>query len=139
MSNVVAEKPKSGGWLGTIERIGNKVPHPVLMFLYLIIGVIVLSAILDWANVSVTEQIAVPVTQETELSFYEDSTEAQSLLPAEPYATEFEIQEQTIAIRSLLTTEGLRFIFTTFVSNFAGFSVVAVLSLIHISEPTRPY
>ena len=68
-----------------------------------------------------------PVTQETELSFYEDSTEAQSLLPAEPYATEFEIQEQTIAIRSLLTTEGLRFIFTTFVSNFAGFSVVAVV------------
>ena len=127
MSNVVAEKPKSGGWLGTIERIGNKVPHPVLMFLYLIIGVIVLSAILDWANVSVTEQIAVPVTQETELSFYEDSTEAQSLLPAEPYATDFEIQEQTIAIRSLLTTEGLRFIFTTFVSNFAGFSVVAVV------------
>ena len=127
MSNVVAEKPKSGGWLGTIERIGNKVPHPVLMFLYLIIGVIVLSAILDWANVSVTEQIAVPVTQETELSFYEDSTEAQSLLPDEPYATEFEIQEQTIAIRSLLTTEGLRFIFTTFVSNFAGFSVVAVV------------
>ena len=127
MSNVVAEKPKSGGWLGTIERIGNKVPHPVLMFLYLIIGVIVLSAILDWANVSVTEQIAVPVTQETELSIYEDSTEAQSLLPDEPYATEFEIQEQTIAIRSLLTTEGLRFIFTTFVSNFAGFSVVAVV------------
>ena len=127
MSKVVAEKPKSGGWLGTIERIGNKVPHPVLMFLYLIIGVIVLSAILDWANVSVTEQIAVPVTQETELSFYEDSTEAQSLLPDEPYATEFEIQEQTIAIRSLLTTEGLRFIFTTFVSNFAGFSVVAVV------------
>ena len=127
MSNVVAEKPKSGGWLGTIERIGNKVPHPVLMFLYLIIGVIVLSAILDWANVSVTEQIAVPVTQETELSLYGDSTEAQSLLPDEPYATEFEIQEQTIAIRSLLTTEGLRFIFTTFVSNFAGFSVVAVV------------
>ncbi len=127
MASVTAEKPKSGGWLGAIERIGNKVPHPVLMFLYLIIGVIVLSAILDWANVSVTEQIAVPVTQETELSLYGDSTEAQSLLPDEPYATEFEIQEQTIAIRSLLTTEGLRFIFTTFVSNFAGFSVVAVV------------
>ena len=127
MSTAKAEKPKSGGWLGTIERIGNKVPHPVLMFLYLIIGVIVLSAVLDWANVSVTEQIAVPVTQETELSFYEDSTEAQALLPDEPYETDFEIQEQTIAIRSLLTVEGLRFIFTTFVSNFAGFSVVAVV------------
>jgi aminobenzoyl-glutamate transport protein len=127
MSSVAAEKPKSGGWLGTIERIGNKVPHPVLMFLYLIIGVIVLSAILDWANVSVTEQIAVPIAQETDLSFYEDSTEAQAVLPDEPFATEFEIQEQTITIRSLLTTEGIRFIFTSFVSNFAGFSVVAVV------------
>ena len=74
MSTAAAEKPKSGGWLGTIERIGNKVPHPVLMFFYLIIGVIVLSAILDLMGVSVTEQIAVPVpTQETP-NFYEDST-----------------------------------------------------------------
>ena len=32
--------------LNAVERIGNKVPHPVLMFFYLIIGVIVLSAIL---------------------------------------------------------------------------------------------
>ena len=47
MSAVTAEKPKTGGWLGTVERIGNKVPHPVLMFLYLIIGVIVLSAVMD--------------------------------------------------------------------------------------------
>ena len=33
--------------LDTVERVGNKVPHPVLMFFYLIIGVIVLSAILS--------------------------------------------------------------------------------------------
>ena len=60
MSTVTAAEPKkTGGWLGTVERIGNKVPHPVLMFLYLIIGVIVLSAILAWMGVSVTEEIAV--------------------------------------------------------------------------------
>ena len=46
--------------LDGIEKAGNKVPHPVLMFLYLIIGVIILSHILWWAGVSVTEQIAVP-------------------------------------------------------------------------------
>ncbi len=127
MSASTAEPKKSSGWLGAIERIGNKVPHPVLMFLYLIIGVIVLSAILDWANVSVTEQIAVPVSQEGDPDFYSDSTEAQELLPDEPFDTDFEIQEQTISIRSLLTVEGIRFIFTSFVSNFAGFSVVAVV------------
>ena len=40
---------------------------------------------------------------------------------------EYEIQERTIAIRSLLTVDGIRFIFTSFVSNFAGFGVVAVI------------
>ena len=40
---------------------------------------------------------------------------------------QFEIQEETIPIRSLLTVEGIRFIFTSFVPNFAGFSVVAVI------------
>ncbi len=127
MTNTVAEPTKSGGWLGAIERIGNKVPHPVLMFLYLIIGVIVLSAILDFMNVSVTEQIAVPVGQAAELNFYSDSSEAQELYPDQPFDTDFEIQEQTIAVRSLLSIEGLRYIFTTFVANFAGFSVVAVV------------
>ena len=49
-----------GRVLDFIERTGNKVPHPVMMFLYLIIGVIVLSAVLAFAGVSVTEEIAVP-------------------------------------------------------------------------------
>jgi len=62
-----------GGILGAIEKVGNKVPHPVLMFLYLIIGVIVLSAILSLFGVSVTEEIAVPVPVESTVNLYEDS------------------------------------------------------------------
>jgi aminobenzoyl-glutamate transport protein len=123
----VGEPKKTGGWLGTVERIGNKVPHPVLMFLYLIIGVIVLSHVLYLLGVSVTEEIAVPVPSETVPNFYEDTTEPIEILPTNPYDTDYEIQQQTIGIRSLLTTEGIRFIFTSFVSNFAGFSVVAVV------------
>lgn len=121
------EPPKTGGWLGTIERIGNKVPHPVLMFLYLILIVIALSAVLDALGVSVTEEIAVPITDGAQVDFYTDSTEPLENLPDEPWDTDYEIQEQTIAIRSLLTTEGIRFIFTSFVPNFAGFTVVAVV------------
>ena len=60
-------------------------------------------------------------------SFYADTTEPLEAFPTEPYDTDFEIQERTIAIRSLLNVEGIRFIFTSFVSNFAGFSVVAVV------------
>jgi aminobenzoyl-glutamate transport protein len=58
--------------LDTVERVGNKVPHPVLMFFYLMIGVIVLSALLSLLGISVTEQIAVPAPVEVTPDFYED-------------------------------------------------------------------
>src|SRR5215469_5075238 len=49
------------GLLDGIERLGNRFPHPVLMFLYLIGIVIALSAILALAGVKVTETITEPV------------------------------------------------------------------------------
>jgi aminobenzoyl-glutamate transport protein len=96
------------------------------MFLYLIIGVILLSHILYLAGVSVTEQIAVPVPTPAERDYYEDTTAPGLVVPSEPYDTDYEIQERTIPIRSLLTTEGIRFLFSSFVANFQGFGVIAV-------------
>jgi hypothetical protein len=61
--------------LDGVEKVGNKVPHPVLMFFYLMIGVIVLSAVLSLLGVSVTEQIAVPAPMEVTPDFYEDVSE----------------------------------------------------------------
>jgi aminobenzoyl-glutamate transport protein len=114
--------------LNGIETVGNKVPHPVLLFLYLIIGVIVLSHILMLLGVSVTEQIAVPVSTDVNQPYYfGDSTQPYEINLLNPYDTEYEIRETTIPIQSLLTTEGIRFLFTSFVPNFAGFSVVAVV------------
>jgi len=112
--------------LDGIETVGNKVPNAVLMFLYLIGLVIILSQILDWLDVSVTETIAEPVPIETQANYYEDTTG--TVIDAESYPDEdaFEIHEVTIAVQGLLNVEGIRFIFTTFVSNFAGFSVIAV-------------
>ena len=109
------ETPKRGftqRLLDGIETVGNKVPHPVLMFLYLIIGVIILSHILWWAGVSVTEQIAVPVDVPAERVYYEDTTQPGITVPPDGYTTDYEIQERTIAIRSLLTVEGIRFLFS---------------------------
>src|SRR5512136_2388285 len=103
-----------GGILGTIEKVGNKVPHPVLMFFYLIIGVIVLSAILSLLGVSVTEQIAVPVPVEIKPDFYEDVSEY-TISGAGIEDVDYEIKEQTIAIKSLLSIDGIRFLFTSFV------------------------
>jgi len=113
--------------LDGVEKIGNKVPHPVLMFLYLIIIVMVLSHILYLLGVSVTEEIAVPVSESAAETYYLDSAEPEITLSQGPYDTNFEIEQQTIAVQSLLSVEGLRFIFTSFVGNFASFSVVAVI------------
>lgn len=127
-TSVTSPEPgeKKGSMLDTIEKLGNKVPHPVLMFLYLIIFVIVLSQILAWANVSVTELIAVPVPQIVDVEYYEDTTAPGITAPDETLDEDFEIVERTIAVRGMLTTEGIRFIFTSFVPNFQGFGVVAI-------------
>ena len=116
----------SGGFLGLIERAGNKVPHPVLMFLYLIIGVVVLSSVLAWAGVSVTETIAVPDSVEVVPGYYEDSTQP-FLEPGDlDYEDGWHLEEVTIPVKGMLSVEGIRFIFTSFVPNFAGFGVIAV-------------
>ena len=122
----IDEAPK--GLLGAVERIGNKVPHPVLMFGYLILLVIVLSAGLNLLGVSITEQIAVPVESGApQYDYYEDTTSPGITVPVDPYHEDWTIVEETIPIKSLLSIEGIRFIFSSFVSNFAGFGVIAVV------------
>lgn len=111
--------------LNGVEKVGNKVPHPVLMFFYLCIGVIVLSALLALLGVSVTEQVAVPVPVEVTPDFYEDVSEY-TLSGAGTEDVHFVIEERTTAIRSLLNVEGIRFLFTSFVPNFQGFGALAV-------------
>lgn len=82
--------------LDGIERMGNKVPHPVLMFLYLIILVIVLSHVMYLFGVSATELIAVPVDAEVEFEYYEDTTAPGVIVPEEPYDEDYVIEERTI-------------------------------------------
>lgn len=120
----IEEAPK--GLLGAVERIGNKVPHPALMFGYLILLVIVLSWGLALAGVSVTEDVAVPVVPGAEYDYYEDTTQPGVHAPDHPYDAEWKIVEQTIPIKSLISVDGIRFIFSSFVNNFAGFGVIAV-------------
>jgi aminobenzoyl-glutamate transport protein len=126
----VAEAEKADGLLGAIERIGNKVPTPAIMFVYLIAGLMVLSAIVAAFDVSVTEDVAIPVP----FSVLQDIQSALggSVVPYNVATNEivelpdYVIQETTFEVRSLLSIDGLRFFFSTFVANFAAFGVVAV-------------
>lgn len=132
MSEVALDAPPAGGgFLDKIERIGNKVPHPVLMFAYLIVFIAILSAILSAFDVSVTEDVivaqpAADVAQIQEqlggsVTVYDPHTG--DLVEIPDYIRE----EQTFTVRSLVSLDGLRTVFSSFVDNFASFSVVAVV------------
>ena len=129
----VDEEPKAGltqKLLDGIEAAGNKVPHPVMMFLYLIAFVAVLSALLDWADISITEEVVTPVPQQVLQDIHEGL--GGSVVPYDTVTGEivtipdYFVSEQTFEVRSLLSAEGIRFVFSSFVDNFAGFAVVAV-------------
>lgn len=100
----VESRSKGGfldGFLTTIERVGNMVPHPAIIFFVLIGIVVVLSVILSWIGWSATYEAVDPVTHE--------------------------VVTQTTTVRSLLSAEGIRFLFTSIVPNFMGFGAVGVI------------
>jgi aminobenzoyl-glutamate transport protein len=125
----VAKKTFMDNLLDGVETLGNKVPHPVMMFVYLIAFVIVLSTILQLFGVSVTEQVLEPVPVPVAHNFYPDTTQIQIEATQDGLEwsdTHFKPQQETIPIKGLLTIEGIRFLFTSFVPNFQNFGVIAV-------------
>jgi aminobenzoyl-glutamate transport protein len=100
---VKAEAPKSlmQKVLDVVERVGNKVPHPVVIVLILIAIVVVLSHIMYALGARVTYQVINPQTH----------------LP----------EETTAAVRSLLTTEGVRFIYASLIPSFMGFTALGLI------------
>jgi aminobenzoyl-glutamate transport protein len=115
--------------LDGIETLGNKVPHPVMMFVYLIVFIILLSTILQILGVSVTEQVLEPVPVPVEHNFYPDTTQIQLEATQDGLEwsdTHFKPQQETIPVKGLLTIDGIRFLFTSFVPNFQNFGVIAV-------------
>lgn len=101
------------------------------MFVYLIAVIAVLSAILAWSGVKVTDEVVTPVPKDEFSQINEHLGGTWSIYdsvtgePAE--VPDFVVSEQTFAVRNLLSVEGARFFFSSFVDNFAGFGVVAVV------------
>ncbi|HEY3485524.1 MAG TPA: AbgT family transporter, partial [Ilumatobacteraceae bacterium] len=136
VDTAVTGDPSDGGgqrgfvqrMLDTIERVGNKVPHPAIIFLGLVVLVIVLSAILAAFDVSVTYDVVEPPPVEVDYQEVGGSVVPEPVPDLDDYlGTDLEVHRETTSIRSLLGTDGIRFIFSSFVNNFASFSVVAVV------------
>ncbi|MCK2035819.1 AbgT family transporter [Microbacterium sp. SSW1-49] len=122
---------ESKGFLNWIEKVGNKVPDPTIMFVYLIGLIAVLSAILSWVGVSVTDEVVTPVPRDEFSQINEHLGGTWSIYdsvtgePAE--VPDYIVEERTFDVRNLLSVEGVRYFVTSFVDNFAGFGVVAVV------------
>ncbi|MCL2559172.1 MAG: AbgT family transporter [Turicibacter sp.] len=87
--------------LDRVERVGNKLPHPAVIFIILAGILILLSALF--------------AAMGTEVDFTGINMATR------------EIEEMTIAARSLLSVEGLQFMLTSMVTNFTGFAPLGVV------------
>jgi aminobenzoyl-glutamate transport protein len=132
-----APRPEPGGSsfteraLAWVERAGNRVPNPAILFLGLIVTVILLSQVLDWAGVGVTHQVAEAPAGQVEPS-------AQSYDPPETHA-QYSIKDEQVDAKGLLTGDGIRFMFMSFVSNFLGFAAVGVILVAMIGVGVAEY
>jgi len=99
------KKSKSGKpalfnrFLNGIEVVGNKLPHPVTLFAILALAVVVISAVCAAMGVSVTGELV----------------------------SNGELTETTVAAVSLLTKEGLAYMFTHAVSNFTSYAPLGMV------------
>ncbi|TWU29738.1 AbgT family transporter [Bythopirellula polymerisocia] len=118
--------------LDVVERVGNLVPHPVLIFMTLIAIVIILSHILYLAGVGVgvTYEAIVPeAAADAETidgidQVYDTGMHVDYEVMDEK---NYHIAEQSISVRSLLTAEGIRFIYVSLIPNFMSFTAVGLM------------
>lgn len=115
--------------LDVVERVGNKVPHPAVIFLILIAIVIGLSHVMALGGVTVAYEAIVPSAAPVDSP---DGVEAvydmgmtvdyQAIDPSE-----YTIEHREVAAKSLLTSEGIRFIYSSLIPNFMGFTAVGLM------------
>lgn len=87
--------------LNRIERVGNKLPHPITLFAILVLGVLLLSAVCEALGVSATGELV---------------NRSKGI-----------VETQTVTAVSLLNGEGFAYMITHAISNFTGFAPLGVV------------
>ena len=98
---IAAPKSAMQKFLDVVEKVGNKVPHPAVIFLILIAIVVVLSQILHMLGTSISFQVLNPETHKLETA--------------------------TTPAKSLLTADGIRFMYERLIPNFMSFTAVGLM------------
>jgi aminobenzoyl-glutamate transport protein len=102
----VAPKTLLQKLLDGVERVGNKVPHPAVIFFILSGCVIVLSHLFYLLGTSVAYEVVSPQTHQ--------------------------VEHATATVNSLLTADGIRFMLTSMVRNFSNFGPVAIILVVMV-------
>jgi aminobenzoyl-glutamate transport protein len=92
--------------LDSVENIGNKVPHPTVIFFVLADIVILLSHLMYLLGTTVTFEVVNPQTHKVETA--------------------------TATVNSLLSRDGIRFMLTSMVQNFANFGPVSIIFVVMV-------
>ncbi|WP_330408627.1 AbgT family transporter [Romboutsia weinsteinii] len=100
--------------LDAVEKVGNSLPHPATLFIILSAIVIVISAIMGSMGVSVSYDAVDTATGS--------------------------IVQNTVTAQSLLTADGIRYMFTNVMANFTGFfplgPVFTIILCVGVAEGT---
>jgi aminobenzoyl-glutamate transport protein len=116
--------------LDVVERVGNLVPHPVIIFLVLIGVVVVLSQVFYMTGTSVSTEVMVPRDPAPAADATYNASDYDIAGKFEYQAIDednFQIETRTITVRSLLTRDGIRFIYTSLVPSFMAFTAVGLM------------
>lgn len=89
------------GFLNTVERVGNRLPHPITMFAGLALFIVLLSGLLSALGVSAEGEVIDSKT--------------------------LEVSRQTVTAVSLMDREGIVYMLTHMVSNFTEFAPLGVV------------
>lgn len=106
MSNESVGKPKKRASLFSrvlngIERIGNRLPHPITLFAIFTLAIVLISAVCSLLGVSATGELIDPSTME--------------------------LKEQTVTAVNLLSRDGIVYMLTSMVKNFTDFAPLGVV------------
>jgi aminobenzoyl-glutamate transport protein len=128
-----AKRTRMERMLDSIERLGNRMPDPAILFVWLCIGVIVLSQALSWMDIKATYEVVAPPPLPATETYYGGSIDPVYVGPyAHEPAEAYAVRTQTTEIKGLLTVDGVRYLFTSFVDNFRNFSAVAIILVVMI-------
>jgi len=95
--------------------------------------VILLSQALSWLDVKATYEVVSPPPAPSQETYYGGSVYPSYVGPTVPEPPgDYKVHEVTTRVKGLLSVDGVRYLFTSFVDNFRNFAAVSIILVVMI-------